>query len=188
MMRMKFNNTYVYTVEGNEHLFRSLHDAEYWCDQQGIDSAKIERFDSKKEYYRWLELQELQTEGKITNLERQVPFEIIPEHGEDVEVRRKTVKWYAVGNVMMQTKAEALNLCKKWGKSSKDIMVTSTLEPVMKYKVIEKNAVYTADFVYIQDGAKVVEDCKSEITRKEADYVLRRKLMLHVNGIRIKET
>ena len=54
---------------------------------------------------------------------------------------------------------------------------------------IEHNAIYTADFVYIDStGEEIVEDVKSEITRKEADYVLRRKLMLHVHGIRILET
>jgi hypothetical protein len=59
---------------------------------------------------------------------------------------------------------------------------------VYKNVCIEQNAVYTADFVYYENGQLVVEDVKSDITRKEADYVLRRKLMLHVHGIRIKET
>ena len=62
-------------------------------------------------------------------------------------------------------------------------------EPVFKDVTIESKAVYTADFVYYDDdGNGVVEDCKSDITRKEPDYVLRRKLMLHVHGIRVKET
>ena len=61
-------------------------------------------------------------------------------------------------------------------------------EPVYKKVVFEQNAVYTADFVFVEDGVTVVEDCKSEYTRKEKDYVLRRKLMLHVHGIRIVET
>lgn len=36
------------------------------------------KFDSKKEYKRWLELKAMQDEGTIKNLERQVSFELIP--------------------------------------------------------------------------------------------------------------
>ena len=35
-------------------------------------------FDSKKEYKRWCELVLLEKAGQITNLKRQVPFELIP--------------------------------------------------------------------------------------------------------------
>lgn len=35
-------------------------------------------FDSKKELNHWLELKELETEGIITDLQRQVEFELIP--------------------------------------------------------------------------------------------------------------
>lgn len=53
---------------------------------------------------------------------------------------------------------------------------------------IERAAHYTADFRYIdKQGNEVVEDVKSKATAKLADYVLRRKLMLHVHGIEIKE-
>ena len=43
---------------------------------------------------------------------------------------------------------------------------------------------YVADFVYQQDGQTVVEDVKGFKTR---EYVIKRKLMLHVHGIRIRE-
>lgn len=46
---------------------------------------------------------------------------------------------------------------------------------------------YTADFEYFQDGFPVVEDVKSDPTRKKRDYILTKKLMLAVHGIRIKE-
>ena len=46
---------------------------------------------------------------------------------------------------------------------------------------------YTADFSYIRDGKLVVEDVKSEYTRQEEDYILRRKLMLLVHGIYVEE-
>ena len=37
-----------------------------------------EVFDSKKEYNRWRELCLLEKAGKISDLQRQVPFELIP--------------------------------------------------------------------------------------------------------------
>jgi len=38
-------------------------------------------FDSQKELRRWGELQLLQKAGEITNLRRQVPYELIPKNG-----------------------------------------------------------------------------------------------------------
>lgn len=53
-------------------------------------------------------------------------------------------------------------------------------------RLIEREAAYIADFVYCdRDGNTVVEDCKGMRTK---EYVLKRKLMLHNYGIRIKET
>lgn len=46
---------------------------------------------------------------------------------------------------------------------------------------------YTGDFSYFEDGALVVEDVKSPITAKQADYKLRKKLMLALYGIEIEE-
>lgn len=53
-------------------------------------------------------------------------------------------------------------------------------------RVVEKECSYWADFVYMKDGKKVVEDTKSEAT-KTKDYIIKRKLMLWVHNIRIKE-
>lgn len=53
-------------------------------------------------------------------------------------------------------------------------------------KVIEREVAYYADFVYTEDGKTVVEDVKSPITRTEV-YRLKKKLMLWVHGIRIRE-
>ena len=47
---------------------------------------------------------------------------------------------------------------------------------------------YVADFVYMRDGAQVVEDVKSAPTRKLPAYIIKRKLMLHVHGITLLET
>lgn len=56
--------------------------------------------------------------------------------------------------------------------------------------VIEQACSYVADFLYFgEDGKLVVEDCKGY--KKGAAYdlfVIKRKLMLHVHGIKIKET
>jgi hypothetical protein len=51
-------------------------------------------------------------------------------------------------------------------------------------KVVERECKYIADFVYIENGKKVVEDTKGMKTDK---YIIKRKLMLYVHGIRIKE-
>lgn len=51
-------------------------------------------------------------------------------------------------------------------------------------KVIEKGVNYIADFVYIENGEKIVEDTKGYKTK---DYILKRKMMLYFHGIRIRE-
>lgn len=56
-----------------------------------------------------------------------------------------------------------------------------------KGKLIESEAAYYADFVYyLQDGTMVVEDVKSPAT-KTPQYILKRKMMLYLHGIRVKE-
>lgn len=54
-------------------------------------------------------------------------------------------------------------------------------------KCVERKCSYKADFVYMKDGDLIVEDVKSPITRKNAEYIIKRKLMLFRYGIRIKE-
>lgn len=105
-----------------------------------------ESFDSIKEYRRYCELLLLQRAGAITELQRQVPFELIP----------------------VQREPDAIG--KRGG--------------VIKGKVIEHSVKYIADFVYKQDGYTVVEDTKGVKTK---DYVIKRKLMLYVHGIQIRE-
>lgn len=96
-----------------------------------------EEYDSVKEYRRHDELKLLQRAGKISGLERQVKFELIPSQ--------------------------------KLGG-----------------KVVERACSYIADFVYVKDGETIVEDVKSKIT-KTPEYIIKRKLMLFLKGIRIKE-
>ena len=94
-----------------------------------------EVFDSLKEYRRYRELAMLQRAGQISDLKRQVKYELIPSQRIDG-------------------------------------------------KVVEKSCAYIADFVYRENGETVVEDTKGFRTK---DYIIKRKLMLHVHGIRIRE-
>ena len=56
-------------------------------------------------------------------------------------------------------------------------------EPKPGY-IIENAVKYIADFVYVQDGKTVVEDVKGKRTK---DYIIKRKLMLYVHNIKIRE-
>lgn len=51
-------------------------------------------------------------------------------------------------------------------------------------KLIEKQIAYIADFVYKQNGEMIVEDAKGLRTK---EYIIKRKLMLYIHNIRIKE-
>lgn len=75
----------------------------------------------------------------------------------------------------------------------KFILIPSQREPdiigvrggTKKGKLIEKECAYYADFVYIdKNGLRVVEDTKGMRT---TEYIIKRKLMLYVHGIRIRE-
>jgi hypothetical protein len=88
-------------------------------------------YDSKREAERAWELDLLQRAGEISDLKRQVPFELIP---------------------------------KQAG---------------------ERAVIYKADFTYRDKaGRLIVEDVKGQ---RLPEYVLKRKLMLWVHGIRIQE-
>lgn len=95
-----------------------------------------EAFDSVKEYRRFCELRLLERAGAVTDLRRQVKFELLP-------VQR------------------------------------------IDGKVVERACSYVADFVYMENGQQVVEDTKGMRTQ---EYRIKRKLMLLVHGIRIRET
>jgi len=100
-----------------------------------------ETYDSVKEYRRHDELKLLQRAGKISGLERQVRFELIP--------------------------------------SQKD--------PDTK-KVLLRGVNYVADFVYVKDGERIVEDVKGfKGGGAYAVFTLKKKLMLYIHGILIDE-
>lgn len=51
-------------------------------------------------------------------------------------------------------------------------------------KVAERAVKYKADFVYTENDKTVVEDTKGMRTK---DYIIKRKLMLYIHGVKIKE-
>ena len=75
----------------------------------------------------------------------------------------------------------------------KFVLIPSQYEPdtigarggVRRGKLLEREVSYVADFVYVQDGKRIVEDTKGFKTK---DYIIKRKLMLWVHGIHIKES
>lgn len=66
------------------------------------------------------------------------------------------------------------------------LQVKYTLIPSQKIDgvVVEREVSYVADFVYEQNGKTVVEDSKGHRTDT---YIVKRKLMLYIHGIRIRE-
>jgi len=70
------------------------------------------------------------------------------------------------------------------------IGLISGLEEQVKYELVpkqegERSVTYIADFRYVQNGVEITEDCKGMRTPY---YILKRKLMLWVHGIRVLET
>lgn len=100
-------------------------------------SLNGQTFDSQHEFERWCELSLLQRGKVISELQRQVKFELIPAQYEDG-------------------------------------------------KLVERAVSYIADFTYFDkaQGKTIVEDAKGVKTK---EYIIKRKLMLYIHGIRIRE-
>ncbi len=111
-------------------------------------------FQSKREAERWCTLRFFERTGEISNLRRQVPFELLPAQWEVVE----TDELYKKGPKKGQKK--------------------------VKRVCVEHGVVYYADFVYERNGKTIVEDAKGQ---RLPDYIIKRKLMLWVHKIKIKE-
>lgn len=185
----RFNAKPVYIIPGAKRPFHSKKDMEYYCQDNGIDVKSVQRYDSNKEYERYKELCSLEKAGKIRDLKRQVQFEIIPEHSHEECTGFKDIPIYIITGEVFGKKKDALSRAKELG--VKCSSVEKSIKTVAEYKHIidELKSVYTADFTYFNEkGDYVVEDTKSSITRKQPDYVLRRKLMLDRLGIIVKET
>lgn len=72
--------------------------------------------------------------------------------------------------------------------------IIAQLKRQVKFELIkasetERACNYVADHVYMicETGEKVVEDVKSDATRKLSTYIMKRKLMKEMHGITIKE-
>lgn len=112
-------------------------------------------YDSKKEARRHAQLLEMEQNGEISDLRRQVKFDLIPAQYETYE---------------------------RYGKKGQRLKDGK--------RCIEKGCSYVADFVYKKNENLVVEDTKGYRNPSTAGYayfVLKRKLMLWVHGIQIKE-
>ena len=105
-------------------------------------------FDSKREAARYIELQYLQRAGKISGLQRQKKFVLIPAQYEPESIGPRGGR--------------------------------------IKGKLLEREVAYYADFVYFDEEEKdfVIEDTKGVRTK---DYIIKRKLMLWLNGYQIRE-
>lgn len=90
----------------------------------------------------------------------------------------------------MQRYLQLLEFEKKGQISDLELQVYFELAPSVKFEAEPraKPALrYVADFVYILDGVKIVEDVKSKITREDAVYRIKKHLMKSVHNIEILE-
>lgn len=189
-MANKFFNKKVWIVPGNKHRFRSEHDAKFYCNEHGIDFKTVEKYDSIKEYERWLYLQQEQKNGSITNLRRQVEFELTPkQYKRELKGKREEKVYYFEGDPhVFKKKKDAVAFAKTLNVPAKYVATETHTVPVYKDVKILDSSVYTADFTYIENGEFIVEDVKSDYTRREKDYVLRKKFLYYKYRILIRET
>ena len=193
-MANKFFAKKVWIVPGNEHMFRSEHDAKYYCEKNDIDFSLVEKYDSTKEYYRWLELQELECQGKISDLKRQVKFVLTPKQYRREKKGEREKKCYLVpdeglgGASCFDRKKDAVAYAKSKGMSAKWVTTTTSLVPVYKDKMILDEMKYFADFTYIEDGEFIIEDCKSDYTAKEQTFIDKMKWIYYKYRILIRIT
>lgn len=109
-------------------------------------------FDSKREANRYQELLLLERAGQITDLQRQVKFELIPSQKIDGKVVERACTYIADFAYFIPTH----------GQETDD-----------------------EGHIHFWDGYEpVVEDTKGFKTK---DYIIKRKLMLYIHGIRVKE-
>jgi hypothetical protein len=74
---------------------------------------------------------------------------------------------------------------KNLNRQVKFVLIPKQVEYIgKKVKVLERECSYIADFIYQEGGQTVVEDTKGVRTK---DYIIKRKLMLYIHGIKIRE-
>ena len=184
----KFFSTSVFLVEGAPRPFYHLRDAVGWCADNGRNKSEIVKYDSINEYEYHQHLLELERDGEISDLRRQVEYELTPDICERVVKGSKLKTTWLVGKLVFDKRKDAVAWCKTQKIPSKFVKKWQEVQPVYKDIKLERKSVYTADFVYRdKTGKQHVVDVKSIYTLKEKDYVLRRKLMLWIHKIKIEE-
>ena len=108
--------------------------------------------------------------------------------GETFDSKREALRWQ---ELKLAESADAIRDLKRQVRFE---VIPAQREPdergakggIKKGKTIERKVEYVADFTYIdtQTGELVVEDTKGMRT---PEYIIKRKLMLQVHGIRIRE-
>lgn len=102
----------------------------------------------------------------------------------------RKLKWMALSLIQRRKQKGILNcFCLK--RQVKYVLIPAQYAEVNgKRKCIERECTYISDFTYIENGKLIVEDVKGYRDSSSAGYakfVIKRKLMLHVHGIRITE-
>lgn len=100
--------------------------------------------------------------------------------------RKEAVRWNEL-NLM-----EKAGLIKDLQRQVKFVLIPAQYEAdsigkngrFKKGKCLEREVGYIADFTYYENGTLVVEDTKGFRTK---EYIIKRKLMLYVHKIKIKE-
>lgn len=106
--------------------------------------------------------------------------------GIEFDSRREANRWF---ELRMLERAGAISDLER---QVKFVLIPQQREPdsvgprggKIKGKLLENEVAYVADFVYLDNGQKVVEDAKGF---KTPEYIIKRKLMLYFHNIQIKE-
>lgn len=127
---------------------------------------------SQKEHSRAIQLKLWQRAGVISDLREQVPFELIPAQYGRFLCQREQCRSCPDITECSQRRGRAKCGTDRDGKPIRPLL--------------ERACRYIADFVYTDNdtGLTVVEDTKGVRTK---EYIIKRKLMLYMHGIRIKE-
>lgn len=102
-------------------------------------------------------------------------------------------KKFKADGILWDSKKEFARWCElrilEKGKVISDLQRQKEFELIPKQRDSQGKAIravkYKADFVYIENNKLIVEDCKGFKTEV---YKLKKKLMLYVHGIEIRET
>lgn len=98
--------------------------------------------------------------------------------GMTFDSKKEYARWQQLQMLEKAGKIEKLERQKSFGLAPA-VILSGKRKPSLKY---------CADFVYYESGKLVVEDTKSEITRKDPVYRIKKHLMQSVHRIEIRET